>query len=286
MDDVSALVSGQAQRQEFGEYLRARRERIDPRERGLPVNGQRRTPGLRREEVAQLAGLSVDYYSRLEQARDLRPSAGVLESLARALQLGPAERDHLFRLGRAEPAPRRASRAEPVRPGIQRMLDALEPNPAFLTSRRMDVLAWNRSCAALVTDFGRLAPADRNLAALVFLDPRAQAIYGDWERVAADAVAFLRGASGRFPADLALTALIERLSAGSPEFRDLWPRHDVREKTSGSKEFCHPQLGSFTLDYETLLFGDTDQNLIVYTAPAGSAAQASIELLATVAPRS
>jgi transcriptional regulator with XRE-family HTH domain len=278
--------SRRMERREFAAFLRVRRERIDPRELGLPVTGRRRTPGLRREEVAQLAGLSVDYYTRLEQGRDLQPSAAVVESLAHALRLGPAERDHLFQLGRREPAPRRTPEAETVRPSVCRVLAALEPNPAFLISRRTDVLAWNRPCTALLTDFGQLPPERRNMAILVFLDPRSREVYGDWEQVAREMVGVLRGSAGRHPRDRQLHALIERLSADSADFLRHWTRHDVQEKTTGSKEFRHPAVGRFNLDYEVLLPpGESDQNLIVYTAPAGSVGQAALDTLAAARPR-
>jgi transcriptional regulator with XRE-family HTH domain len=272
-------------RRDFAAFLRARRERIDPRELGLPLVGQRRTPGLRREEVAQLAGLSVDYYTRLEQGRDLQPSAAVVEGLARALQLGPAERDHLFRLGRMEPAPRREHHPEVVRPSLVRILEALAPNPAFVSNRRMDVLAWNRPFATVAVDFGALPRGRRNLSRLVFLDPRARDVYPDWEAVAMENVGFLRGSCGRYPDDAGLLALIADLRAGSADFERLWDRQDVREKTSGSKQFAHPALGRFTLDYDCASVPGTDQNLILYSAPDGSSAQATIELLAGVRPR-
>lgn len=249
------------------------------------MTGRRRTPGLRREEVAQLAGLSVDYYTRLEQARDLQPSAPVVEALARALQLAVAERDHLFRLARMEPARRRASSSQNVRPTVQRVLDALEPNPALMVSHRMDILAWNRPCASLVTDFALLAPPERNLGVLIFLDPRSREIYPNWDHVAQDGVACLRAAVGRHPDDRLLHGLVDRLSAHSAPFRLFWGQQEIQEKTVGSKDFAHPALGRFTLDYEALTIPETDHQLIVYTAPDGSAAQATIELLASVPAR-
>jgi len=270
-----------AQRQrDLAAFLRTHRERTDPREVGVPAAGRRRTPGLRREEVAMLAGMSVDYYTRLEQARDVQPSPSVVDAIARALQLGTAERDHLFRLSGCEPS-RRPSTAR-VRPSVQRTLDALEPNPAFVTDRSMDVLAWNDAATRLLVDFATLPEADRNIAVLVFLDARGRELYPEWESVALDVVGLLRGSLGRYPDDPYPRTLVDRLAAGSPAFERLWSRQDVRERSSGSKTFAPPELGRLTLDYESLMIGETDQFLVVYSAPEGSGAQASLELLAAL----
>ena len=271
------------QRREFAAFLRARRERLDPRELGLPVTGPRRTPGLRREELALLAGVSVDYYVRLEQGRDLRPSSSVLTALARALQLGPDEREHLFRLGRAESVPRRAPAPQQVRESVLRLLTALEPNAAFVLGRGLDVLAWNRISAALLTDFAAVPAAHRNMVRLVFLHPGVRDVYADWVHVARDSVGYLRSAVGRYPDDAALTALVGELSVKSEEFRTWWSQQDVMQKRGGTKTFAHPLVGRLVLDYDALTLQEDDQQLIVYTAPAGSPEQASLELLATLA---
>jgi transcriptional regulator with XRE-family HTH domain len=271
-------VDGETRRREFAGFLRARRERLDPREIGLPTGGRRRTPGLRRQEVAQLAGLSVDYYTRLEQARDLRPSASVVDALARALRLGTAERDHLFRLARTE-MPQRADRVAGVRPSVRQVLAGWEPNPALLTGRHNQVLGWNRPMAALIMDFGQLPPDRRCLAELFFLHEPVRHVWADRESAARDAAGALRGLSGRHPGDVELTAVIDRLLAASDEFRAVWGRHDVVEKTTGGKDFAHPEIGRFTLDYEALAVGGTDQTLFLYSAPAGSTGEAAIAML-------
>jgi transcriptional regulator with XRE-family HTH domain len=282
MDDARTAPRTDAVRREFGAFLRARRARLDPAELGLPTGRPRRTPGLRREEVAQLAGVSVDYYTRLEQGRDLRPSTAVLDALARALRLTTAEREHLFRLDRTGPAPVRIAGPERVRPTTRRILELVAPNPAFLLGRRLDVLAWNRAAATLITDFGAVPAAHRNIIRLVFLDPAVRAVYPEWDSVARDALASLRRAAGRYPDDPAITGLVGELSVKSQQFRTWWSQHDVREKTAGRKTFDHPMIGRFTLDWDALVVSGSDQTLIVYTAAPESPAQLAIDLLATL----
>jgi len=215
MDDPETALRPESVRRELGAFLRARRARLDPLEQGLPTVRARRTPGLRREEVAQLAGVSVDYYTRLEQGRDLRPSTAVLNALARALQLTTTEREHLFRLDRTGPAPARVAGPERVRPSTRRILERVSPNPALLFGRRLDVLAWNRAAATLITDFAAVPVAHRNIVWLVFLDPAVRAVYPEWESVAREALAFLRGAAGRYPNDPAIASLVGELSVKS-----------------------------------------------------------------------
>jgi transcriptional regulator with XRE-family HTH domain len=272
-----------ADRSELSEFLRSRRARITPEAAGLPALGPRRVPGLRREELAALAGVSVDYYVRLEQGRDVHPSEGVVEAIARALQLDDAERSHFARLVRPRPARRTAPPPERVRPGVRRLLDALTATPAFVLGRRMDVLAWNRLAAALVCDFAALEPAERNMVRLTFLDDAARELYPDFDAVAEETVAHLRLAAGRHPDDPRLAALVGELSVKSPEFRTLWARHDVRQKAHGRKRLLHPLVGELALDYETLaLPGDGDQVLVTYTAEPGSASQSALELLGSL----
>ncbi|WP_250009774.1 helix-turn-helix transcriptional regulator [Actinoplanes sp. M2I2] len=268
-----------AVRLELAAFLKNRRERLDPRELGLPHNGRRRTPGLRRQEVAQLAGMSVDYYTRLEQARDLHPSVAVLDALTRALRLTSTERDHLHRLARAVPATRRAPATELVRPSLLRVVTGAEPNPALVLGRSYDVLAWNRTAAALIADFDSIPPARRNMARLFFLETGMRTRYAEWEHVARDTVAFVRSAAARYPDDPAMAGLIAELLAESADFRRLWPRLDVQERTVGTKRFVHPQVGPVVLDYETLAVPESDLTLIVYSAPVDSPGQAAIELL-------
>jgi transcriptional regulator with XRE-family HTH domain len=266
----------------LGEFLQARRAQLSPEAAGITAYGRRRVPGLRREELAQLAGVSVDYYVRLEQGRAHHPSAEVLDALARALQLEEVERSHLHEL--AAPAPPRRRRAAPerVRPGVQRLLDQLDSVPAFVLGRRMDVLAWNRLGAALFGDPAGRPPIQRNLAWMTFLDPACQGLYPDWERVARETVGYLRHCAGRYPDDPALAELVGELSLKSEPFARWWGGHLVREKTHGLKRMLHPVVGELTLSYETLrLAGDPDQALITYTAEPGSTSETALRLLAS-----
>ena len=267
-------------RRELGAFLKSRRARVTPEDVGLPGFGKRRVPGLRREELAQLAGVSADYYVRLEQGRGGHPSAGVLDAIARALNLDDAERAHLYDLAHPVQARRRVPRPERVRPEFQFLLDALDRVPALVLGRRMDVLAWNRLAAALIVDFGALPPGQRNTARLFFLDEGMRSNYPDWEKAARETVAHLRLLAGRHPDDHALAELIGELSMKSEDFRRLWARHDVREKTHGAKRMEHPLVGPFTLFYETLaLRGDPDQILVAYFAEPASESETALKLL-------
>jgi transcriptional regulator with XRE-family HTH domain len=255
---------------ELGDFLRSRRARLQPADVGLPDFGRRRVPGLRREEIAQLAGVSADYYVRLEQGRDIQPSDSVLDAIAGALRLDDAERGHLYALVR----PRRRSRRrapQRVRPGVRRLLDGLGV-PAFVLGRRMDVLAANPLAAAL--------HARGNMVRQVFLDEGARVFLPDWEAVAAETVAYLRLAAD--PEDPELVELVGELSLRSEDFRRLWARHDVKAKSFGVKRFEHPQVGPLELAYESLVLPDPDQVLVTYTAAPGSASETGLRLLATL----
>ncbi|MEV0232126.1 helix-turn-helix transcriptional regulator [Nonomuraea sp. NPDC050786] len=270
-------------RAELGEFLRSRRARLRPEELGLPTYGQRRrVPGLRREELAQLAGVSVDYYIRLEQGRSLHFSAEVLDAVARALRLDAAERAHLHRLARPAPAtaPEPAARP-PLRSGIHRLLSSIHDVPAYLVDQNTTVVAWNRLAAALITDFGALTPAQRNMARLSFLDEGMRHLYADWPTRARDVVAFLRLDASRLPADPSTAALIKELSAASAEFRELWAEHQVKEKSHGRYLYRHPVVGDLELAYETLRLPDSPGlALVVHTADEGSPSHAALQLLA------
>ncbi len=266
---------------EIGDFLRARRARIQPTDVGLPAGGRRRVPGLRREELAQLAGVSVDYYTRLEQGRSPSVSDAILDAIARVLRLTDAESAHLRRLARpARAATRtRRPRAQAVRPEVTRLLEMMRDVPAFILGRRMDVLALNPLGAA-VTGFS--ADASPNAARHTFLDPSGRDFYPEWNSVAEETVAYLRLDAGRHPDDPALAALVGELSMRSPEFRTLWARQDVREKTGGRKLIRHPLVGDLDLRYETLaLTGDDDQLLVTYTARAGSPTEEALRQLAS-----
>ncbi|MBF6414853.1 helix-turn-helix transcriptional regulator [Nocardia cyriacigeorgica] len=270
-------------RAELGEFLRSRRARLRPEQVGLPEHGgRRRVPGLRREELALLAGVSVDHYVRLEQGRTLHFSESVLDSVARALRLNPVERDHLYRLARpwsgTDPLERQR-----VRPGLSQLLDAVTDVPAYIVGRGTAVLAWNAMAAALITDFGALPPRERNLARLVFLDEGIRALYEDWPGKAADVVAYLRLDLSRHPADPSITELVDELCATAPDFRGHWDRHELKDKTHGRYVYLHPVVGRLDLGFETLrLPDDPDQALIAHTTEPGSPSADSLRLLATM----
>ncbi|PRY12188.1 helix-turn-helix domain-containing protein [Kineococcus rhizosphaerae] len=262
----------------LGEFLRARRGLVDPADVGIPVRGVRRTPGLRREEVATLAGISADYYLRLEQGRDRNPSRQVLESLARVLRLDPAATAHLLSLATAAPAPRRPRR-EVVPVGIRQLLDALEL-PAFVENRVFDVLAANPVATAL---WPSLRVGQNRLRA-VFLDDVERAMVLDPERSAAGMVASFRASVGAGTDDPRVAALVGELSVASPEFARLWARHDVRELAGGTARLQHPAVGPLELRREKLPVGGTDgQLLVIYHAERGSESARSLALLGSLA---
>ncbi|BEL03482.1 helix-turn-helix transcriptional regulator [Actinoplanes sichuanensis] len=269
---------------ELKDFLRTRRARLTPQDAGITdAFPGRRVPGLRREEIAALAGVSVDYYVRLEQGRDLNPSNTVIEAIARALRLDDTERAHLFDLVQARTG-RSAARPQRVRPGMYQMLETLDDaaSPAFVLGRRMDLLAANRMARALICDFNLLPAAQRNKVRFMFLDPRARDLYVQWAKVAAETVAVLRVEAGRYPDDPRLAALIEELSVKSAEFRRWWSDHQVLVRTSGSKLYRHPVVGELTIDFQALqLPEDPDQTLFVYTARSGSPSHAALRLLAS-----
>lgn len=224
----------------IGDFLRSRRARIRPEEVGLPAHGRRRVPGLRREEVAQLAGVSVDYYIRLEQGRGTSVSDAVLDAVARVLRLDETERDYLRSVARPR-AKRTAARpaAPRVRRGVQLLLDGMERSPAFVLNQRMEVLAWNALGDAL-NGFSRMAPEERCVPRQVFLDPAGRELFPEWHAVAAQTVAHLRLSAGLHADDPALCALVGELSLKSEDFRRLWADHEVRECAYGVKTLRHP----------------------------------------------
>ncbi|WP_310723786.1 helix-turn-helix transcriptional regulator [Streptomyces sp. N2A] len=268
---------------ELGDFLRSRRARIQPEEVGLPGHGRRRVPGLRREEVAQLAGVSVDYYIRLEQGRGPSVSDAVLDAVGRVLRLDDTEQEYLRTVAR--PAPRRRAAAvsapQKIRPGLRLLLDSIDKVPAFILGRRMDVLAWNALGDAVV-GFSQMPPEERNMPRQVFLHPQAREVYPDWPAVAAETVAYLRLDAGSHPHDRQLATLVGELSLGSEDFRRLWADHMVKEKTAGAKRMRHPVVGELTMPYETLtVSGEPDQMLVVYTPEPGSQTEERLRLLAS-----
>ncbi|MGH3469742.1 MAG: helix-turn-helix domain-containing protein, partial [Thermocrispum sp.] len=259
-----------------------RRARLSPEDVGLPRFGRpRRVPGLRREELAQLAGVSVAYYTRLEQGNGRNVSAEVLDAIARALRLTDAERAHLTHLAKPKQHKKKSSaRTAQVRPAMKQLLDSLDGVPAYVTGRRADILAWNRMAAAVFGDWGDLPPHERNWARLVFLTPSYRDLFVDWDSKATDVVSYLRMDAGCHPDDLKLSALVGELSVKSEEFRRLWATHDVKEKSFGSKRIRHPLAGELTLSFEHFKPADAEQSLIVYHAEPGSPSAQALQLLA------
>jgi transcriptional regulator with XRE-family HTH domain len=270
-------------RNEIREFLTSRRAKITPDQVGLTAYGPRRVPGLRREEVAVLAGVSVPYYTRLERGDMSGVSESVLDALARALQLDDAERAHLFDLARAAgPMANRRRRSAPkqIRPSVQRLLDAITGGPALVQNGRLDVLAANELGRALYSEMFREPTRPVNHARFTFLNPKAHDVYADWERAANDTVALLRAEAGRDPYDRDLTDLIGELSARSEEFRVRWAAHNVRLHQTGAKRFHHPVVGDVTLSFEMMeLAADPGLHLLTYTAEAGSKSDEALNLL-------
>jgi transcriptional regulator with XRE-family HTH domain len=278
-------------RKDLREFLASRRAKVTPQQAGLPTfGGHRRVPGLRREEVALLAGVSVEYYTRLERGNAQGVSDSVLEALVRALQLTEAERAHLFALARAARSVAGTRRRPPqqrIRPGVQQLLDAMTDVPAFVQNGRLDLLGANALGRALYADLYDDAlggPAGRppNHARFTFLDPRATDFYPDWNRAAGDGVALLRAEAGRNPDDRVLTELIGELTTRSSTFSALWATHNVRWHTTGTKHFRHRVVGDLSLAYEGLqITADPGQTLITYTAERGSPSSQALGFLAS-----
>ncbi|MEU6556052.1 helix-turn-helix transcriptional regulator [Streptomyces sp. NPDC046915] len=271
-------------RAELSEFLRSRRARLKPEDVGLPDFGRhRRVPGLRREELAQLAGVSVAYYTRLEQGNGQNVSAEVLDSIARALRLTDAEQAHLTHLAKGKQHKKKPSaRPQQVRTSIGQLLDTMDAVPAYVVGRRSEILAWNRMAAAVFGDWAELPAAERNWARMVFLKPEYQDLFVDWEQKAIDIVCALRMDAGCYPDDPRLSALVGELSVKSEDFRRLWATHDVKEKNHGVKRLQHPLVGALSLHFESFkLADDADQSMIVYHAEPGSPSAEALRLLAS-----
>ncbi|MGW6906767.1 helix-turn-helix transcriptional regulator [Streptomyces sp. NPDC054940] len=264
----------------LGGFLRARRAQLRPEDAGLPTSGRRRVPGLRREEVATLAGVSTDYYMRLEQGRERHPSRQVLEAVAKALRLDDDAVAHLYRV--ATPTTRRTRRApriERVSPHLRQLLDTWSDTPAFVLGNSMDILARNQLAAALFAGFRSCD----NLLRMTFLDPAAHHFYRDWDRAAESCVAALRRAAGIDPDDPRLIEIVGELSMKSAEFRALWARHDVRGKTREAKLFHHVEVGELELHYEAFTVNSAPgQQVIVYQAETGSPSADALALLGSL----
>jgi transcriptional regulator with XRE-family HTH domain len=270
-------------RTELADFLRRCRTRLTPADVGLSQGARRRTPGLRREEVAQLAGMSTDHYTRLEQARGSHPSRQMLAALARALRLTSDERDHLFHLAGEEP-PRDQPTTEHVRPGLLLVLDRLTDTPAQVISDRGDVLAQNAMAKALMGDVSARPEAERNIVWRYFTDPAARELFPaeDRERGARAGVADLRATLAARPDDARLARLVRELRARSEEFATLWDAHDVAVRRADTKRFLHPVVGLLELDCEVLLSPEQGQRLVVCTARPGTESYERLELLRVV----
>lgn len=260
---------------DLGEYLRSRRAAVSPAEVGLPNGGRRRVSGLRRPEVAALAGINVDYYTRLEQGRERRPSPQVVDALATALTLHDDARHHLFRLAGLTPRERRDGDTD-VDPALLSLLDTWPHNPAFVYDRAYDVLAGNALANALFPQWAKSA----NMLHAVFTDPDAKRFYVDWPVVARDAVADFRHGLGVAPDDARILRVRDELLAASPEFAELWVRNDVRRKSRNRKSFHHPRVGALTLTVHTFdVRSSPGQQLVVYHAEPGSPSAAALRQL-------
>ena len=276
---------------ELGHFLRARRTQVTPADVGLPKGaGVRRTPGLRREEVAALAGVSIDYYTRLERGKETRPSPAVVDALARALRLDPDEQEHLralaARAARYAPEPP-AAPSRTVRPQLTLLLETLRPNPAYITSRTLDLLAANPGGLALYAGIDEWPASQRNIGRFLFLHPAARDIYADWDNQIRGCVARMRALAGTDPDAPDLAALVGELLLKSPDFARLWERYDVTRPTSAqNKTFHHPHVGTITLGFQGMqLEGTPRQRLGVYTAEPGTPDYDAMILLDMTASR-
>lgn len=277
-------------RAEVRQFLSSRRGRISPEQAGIePYGGRRRVPGLRREEVARLAGVSVDYYTRLERGNLSGVSDSVLDAIAGALELDRAEHDHLYDLaraantsGRKRAAGAAGSALAAVRPELQYLLDTITGAPAFIGNNRLDIVAANTLGYALYSDMYRTPSRPANHSKFIFLDPRARNFYTDWDRAAKTNVAILRREAGRNPHDKGIAELVGELSMRSDEFRTLWAAHNVRRHYAGTKFFQHPVVGLLELNYQVLgLEEDPGHTMTVYPATPGSPSEEGLKLLAS-----
>jgi len=273
-------MAGDAQRTELGDFLQARRSELSPAEVGLPGTGhRRRVPGLRREEVAALASISTDFYTRIEQGRR-RASKEVLSALARVLRLSADERDYVFELSGREQRPGRPA-PQQAQPQLRRLLDDLIMTPAVVLGRRTDILAWNPMAAALFTDFGRLPEQQRNFVRLVFCDDGVRGLYPHWEYAARNGVAQLRREAAQDPDDPDLAALVDELSQRDKDFRRWWTAHQVAVRGAGTNQVRHPVVGELTLDWAALVCtADPNQQLFTWTAQPGTPSHDALRDLA------
>jgi transcriptional regulator with XRE-family HTH domain len=274
--------TGGLNRDEVAAFLRAHRARRLPGDVGLPDGARRRTPGLRRQEVAQLAGMSVDYYIRLEQARGPRPSRQILSALARALMLSRDERDYLFRIAGEAPPPTTGPSRE-VGHAVRYLLDTLSEVPAYVVDAKYDVLAWNTLATHFIGDLSTVAEDDRNMIRWIFRRPATDAVWSDADsvRFSRATVADLRVAYARYPGDPGIERLVTELLSVSPRFAEMWAAHEVEERRRIRKRVAHPDLGPLEFECQVLHVPDTDQRIIVYCPAPGSTTQQTFQRLAT-----
>jgi transcriptional regulator with XRE-family HTH domain len=277
------MSSTKADQNELAEFLKARRSELAPSDLGLPDGGtQRRVAGLRREEVAQLASISTDYYTRLEQGR-ISPSTPVLASLAGVLQLTDDQRTYMYELAGTNAASAKSRRRAPqkVKPHMQRVLDHITDTPAIVMTPTHDILAWNQLAAALMIDFGEVPERERNFMRLLFTDPRMRSLYPDWEGLARSVVSYIRMEAARKPDDPRLAELVGDLSIKDPQFRQWWAGTHVALKRRGTRTYDHPVVGEITLDWDALTSeAEPDQQIIIYTAEPGSPSEQALRNLA------
>jgi transcriptional regulator with XRE-family HTH domain len=268
-------------RDDLAAFLRTRRHRLRPHDVGLPGAARRRIPGLRRQEVAQLAGISVDYYIRLEQARGPHPSRQVLAALARALMLTADEREYLFHIAGESPPPA-ASPSRDISPGIRNLIDSLAETPAYVVDAKYDVLVWNTLATHFIGDLSQFAESDRNMLRWIFRLPATAVIWSDPEavRFTRSSIADLRAAYGRYPADQGIRELVTELLGTSPSFAEMWEAHEVESRRPLIKRVDHPLTGPLEFECQVLHIPDTGQRLITYCAAAGSPTQAAFRRLA------
>ena len=268
----------------LGGYLKDRRVKLDPAAFGFPP-ARRRTPGLRREEVAQRANISPTWYTWLEQGRGGAPSADVLDRIAHALMLTDVEREHLFLLGLGRPPEVRYQKQEGVTPRLQRVLDALHPSPALIRTATWDVVAWNRAATVMLTDYGALPPKQRNVLRFIFLDPRVRAAQYDWESVARFVVGAFRVDAARAGAAAEVEPLVDELCRLSPEFKAMWRDNDVHTHGEGDKHIRHPVLGRLTFEYSAFAVdGRPDLSMVIYNPTTPEDAQRIRSLIEQPAP--
>jgi transcriptional regulator with XRE-family HTH domain len=277
------MSSRTADGSKLGAFLKARRAELEPLDVGLPEGGtHRRVAGLRREEVAQLAAISTDYYTRLEQGR-ISASAPVLAALARVLRLTEDQRTYMYELAGKIAAPKSRRRGtQKVNPHMQRILDHITHTPAIVMTPIHDVLAWNALAAALMIDFGEIPERERNFMRLIFTEPRMRALYPDWEGLARAVVSYIRMEAARKPDDPRLAEIVGELSIRDPQFRQWWAGTAVAFKRRGTRTYDHPVVGEITLDWDTLTSdAEPDQQLIIYTAEPVSASEQALRILAS-----